>query len=534
MNGQMTTNKTDNLMINNGSVTIDNYLLSLDKFFTSTSIDEKILHFEMILEQTKSLSIINLIYKFPLSLKEYYLHWHPQSVKSFYQDYRIVLAGSRKNDGYFVCEFFESRLTPDYYFHSNSDDCNPPFDTPVINIDDGVFDGKCIVYISIFKFLEVYKSIKKRTILNKEAIIVLPISEYWYLISTGRFYDKESSFHIIDWTCSNKLLKWFDTFTSIHNDCMPSRSEPLYKYSCDNYYDYSTNVSGKEFVGKLKFDNNDYIFTSHHVNHEVHEVFKSLTQSENAPYISTFPFILDPQGREMEIIYSLSDTASKQTFMEIIVLKLTLLTKGINSYVEALVESSFSSIPDHQYFDPELLLPKESHTFIDVGAARGDTVEKYIKWAGHNYRGIIAIEPDSRSYLELQSCCGQWNDGRILTMKAKCGDNSGRVVPCRYLSRIDHTEYLNDLVEIVRLDEILAQQEPYFIKIDVEGDESRVISGAASTFHSLNGCAAICVYHRPYDFFDIPTKLLSLGNGKIFFRQYGEDIFSETVLYYLV
>lgn len=128
--------------------------------------------------------------------------------------------------------------------------------------------------------------------------------------------------------------------------------------------------------------------------------------------------------------------------------------------------------------------------FIDVGASLG----QYTYFANRAMQGgqIIAIEADPDRYAELARNCATWQregTNRITAVHAAVGDGtdpvrffvtgsqiSGGLFPV--LERSD--DYRPVEVSQVRLDDYYQPGVPTFVKIDVEGGESRVMRGAAA------------------------------------------------------
>jgi len=133
--------------------------------------------------------------------------------------------------------------------------------------------------------------------------------------------------------------------------------------------------------------------------------------------------------------------------------------------------------------------------FIDAGASLG----QYTFHANRILSGarIIAIEADPERYAELAKNCAQWQaEGRntITTINAAVGDGTERVrffVTHSQISggffpvteRSDAYEPIE--VPQVRLDDFHEPGVRTFVKIDVEGGESRVMRGA--TAHIASG-----------------------------------------------
>jgi len=70
-----------------------------------------------------------------------------------------------------------------------------------------------------------------------------------------------------------------------------------------------------------------------------------------------------------------------------------------------------------------------------------------------------------------------------------------------------------------------------FIKMDIEGSELAALQGAESSLRRWRPKLAISLYHRPEDFFTIPSWINSLGLGYRFFLDHYSIHQEETVLY---
>ena len=70
-----------------------------------------------------------------------------------------------------------------------------------------------------------------------------------------------------------------------------------------------------------------------------------------------------------------------------------------------------------------------------------------------------------------------------------------------------------------------------FIKMDIEGSELSALRGAESTIRRCQPKLAISLYHRPEDFFSIPSWIDSLDLGYRFFLEHYSIHQEETVLF---
>ena len=86
-------------------------------------------------------------------------------------------------------------------------------------------------------------------------------------------------------------------------------------------------------------------------------------------------------------------------------------------------------------------------------------------------------------------------------------------------------------VEMVALDDLLANKKPTFIKMDIEGGEYEALKGAEKIVREQHPKLAISVYHLPRDIFDIPALILSYyPDYKLYLRHYSPFV-EETILY---
>lgn len=86
-------------------------------------------------------------------------------------------------------------------------------------------------------------------------------------------------------------------------------------------------------------------------------------------------------------------------------------------------------------------------------------------------------------------------------------------------------------VQAIMIDHVLPRFRPTFINMDIEGSELEALKGAEKTLLTSRPDLAICVYHAPNHFWDIPLYLHSLGLGYRFFLRNYTSFIGETVLY---
>lgn len=191
---------------------------------------------------------------------------------------------------------------------------------------------------------------------------------------------------------------------------------------------------------------------------------------------------------------------------------------------------------ENQYFDRELLSGYGfSEGFVDAGAYVGDTAASFFshfpQYEGSYYCMEAGTKPYERLCRNLEKInakkmityqCAVWNKkGTLKFDTTTFGDGGG--------SRVSEE---GETVECDSLDHLLAGKEIGFIKMDIEGAEKRALLGAERLIRECRPILAICIYHKPEDFFDIPETILNIAKDEYSFyvRQYRYGQ-SETVLY---
>jgi len=128
--------------------------------------------------------------------------------------------------------------------------------------------------------------------------------------------------------------------------------------------------------------------------------------------------------------------------------------------------------------------------FVDVGASLG----QYTFFANKYLRGgeIFAIEADPIRFEELKRNCEKWesSSGNALTaIHAAVSDNDGQTTFYTTRSNVSGGLFKHDIahqavewseciVDCITLDTLFKDSSPDFVKIDVEGSEFQVLSGA--------------------------------------------------------
>ncbi len=187
---------------------------------------------------------------------------------------------------------------------------------------------------------------------------------------------------------------------------------------------------------------------------------------------------------------------------------------------------------DKQYFDSEIILPKENEVFVDAGCFDFHNSLVFAKWCHDSYDKIFAFEPDPSNYINCTENinksdivnvelinAGLWNKKDIIRFDAE--GSGGSTINENGLSSVN----------VVSLDDVLDGQRVSFIKMDIEGAELEALKGAKESIIAHRPRLAICIYHKPEDILEIPLYLQSLVPDYKFYIRHYSNYTIETVLY---
>ena len=189
-----------------------------------------------------------------------------------------------------------------------------------------------------------------------------------------------------------------------------------------------------------------------------------------------------------------------------------------------------------EYFNPRnleaSLVPGRDETYVDVGAAHGDTLDKFLKVTEGRFRHIHAFEPTPGQYRRLQRHASR--EGVTTHCKA-VGAASGSIT---FYDNPENPFGGNAVaatgtpitVPCVRLDD--AVPECSLIKMDVEGYECKVIEGARKLIGRCRPDMAITCYHYPQDLFEILDKVQGIhAYRNVALRHYGPSLYDTVLLF---
>ena len=127
--------------------------------------------------------------------------------------------------------------------------------------------------------------------------------------------------------------------------------------------------------------------------------------------------------------------------------------------------------------------------------------------------------------------------GRISIVKNAISEKSGQKV--YYEDRgpstsIECNSTSNTFAKTITIDDYVSKNRLHsvdFIIMDIEGSEEKALLGVKETIRKFTPKLAICVYHKPDDFYRIPMAILKINPEYDFYLDHYTIHREETVLY---
>ena len=190
--------------------------------------------------------------------------------------------------------------------------------------------------------------------------------------------------------------------------------------------------------------------------------------------------------------------------------------------------SSASSPRWQDYFLSDWIEVPDQAVYVDAGAYRGDTIQKFLDSHPFVTSEILAFEPDPQNYQALAAYVNALNSSDkelIQIKKAGVGRTNAKEKFHTLGNASSHSSESGNLeVDTISLDGIFDPSKSYFIKFDVEGSEMDALSGCKGIMRCGRSALAVSVYHRSTDCIDVSELLLdNFPDCQLFFRTLDEN-----------
>ena len=173
--------------------------------------------------------------------------------------------------------------------------------------------------------------------------------------------------------------------------------------------------------------------------------------------------------------------------------------------------------PESEIYE-NVLCFNNNETFVDIGAYRGDTVEKFIEQANRKYKNIIAAEPDFKTYQKLIKNCEHLQNFKAVNAAITGFDGQ---IGFSSLAGRQSSVGGENIIKALSLPTLCNGIEPSFIKIDSEGCELEILKGGEKILKNFKPKLNVAAYHKNEDVFKIPLLIKSINSDyKIHLRHH--------------
>ena len=163
--------------------------------------------------------------------------------------------------------------------------------------------------------------------------------------------------------------------------------------------------------------------------------------------------------------------------------------------------------PEDEAFNNILRL-NETETYVDIGAYRGDTVDKLLSYTNNSYSAIICAEPDTKTYKKLMDHCGHLDN--FVAYNCAVTGTDGEVGFSDVHGRQSAVGG-SRMTPSLSLPTLCKGHLPSFIKIDSEGCEYDILANSGDILKANKPKLNVATYHRCEDIFTLPILIHSLN-----------------------
>jgi FkbM family methyltransferase len=173
-------------------------------------------------------------------------------------------------------------------------------------------------------------------------------------------------------------------------------------------------------------------------------------------------------------------------------------------------------VDDEIYFPRVIAQSPAPEVFVDCGAFDGDTLVRFIDRKRGKFEKIFAFEPDPANLRALQQTVSrltpEWQD-RIEVLPFAVGETECSVL-FSATGTLGAAVGSGELeVPCVRLDDVLKDAAPTFIKMDIEAAEPGALLGGGEVIRKHSPVIAACSYHVQDHLWTIPLTIAKIQPG---------------------
>lgn len=217
---------------------------------------------------------------------------------------------------------------------------------------------------------------------------------------------------------------------------------------------------------------------------------------------------------ELEKAYALlADERSRQIFRDLIAYKLT----GKLSFLLP------TQSPREEVFSTLLPLG-DGESFVDLGAYTGDTIAEFLRFTGGKFHSITALEPDPKNYRKLcerAESLGVFPSEQVRLWNLAAWDDRETLYFAKKAGRNSAVTSQGTPVAADSVDNLVGKDPVTYLKMDVEGSETKALLGAAGVLRRHHPKLLLSAYHRSEDLFALPLQLERICPGyRLYLRRF--------------
>lgn len=218
-------------------------------------------------------------------------------------------------------------------------------------------------------------------------------------------------------------------------------------------------------------------------------------------------------------------------------IKYELLNKGIEETNIIVLEEWNQKAAQCQYFEKRCVekIINEGG-FVDVGAFDGTDSIHFFNWVRNNNQKVWAFEPDDFQYKICKQRLDLYQNAKVYNVAVSNKSEKRKMVMMHNMgSYIEKqktgVEDRGIRITTIALDEILANENVGYIKMDIEGFEEKALLGTENIIREQKPALAVCVYHKREDIWRIPNLLYEFNPDYRFLFGHYSIGQVDTVLY---
>lgn len=228
--------------------------------------------------------------------------------------------------------------------------------------------------------------------------------------------------------------------------------------------------------------------------------------------------LLDNTDNLEKLVNMLADEKSKNVLDSIINYRLI----GDPTILDEVVEWEL-------YGPEEVFEYSDNETYVDAGTFDGDSIKLFINRV-KSFNKVYGFEPDPKTFIKLEN---NFKDNlKVIPVNAGLYDKKTKLKFNDEGSRASIiSETGNKEVDLVSLDDFLSVDEVTYIKMNIEGAESKALEGAKKILTKYKPKLAISLYHYSNDLWKLPFEIKKINPEYQFFIRQHDGGIIESVLF---